>query len=90
MGVSGVGQQRKSEIYSLSPLRDPEMAKFTSVPQSAVLGHGSQNAIFGPEASISPETCLRNANSHPGQTESETLGMEPRNRSFNMPFNQGI
>ena len=48
MGVSGVGQQRKSEIYSLRPLRDPEMAKFTSIT-------------------------------------SETLGMEPSNRSFNIP-----
>lgn len=30
-------------------------------------------------------TRLRNANSYPRQTQSETVRMEPRNQSFNMP-----
>lgn len=51
VGMSGDEQQQKSEIYSL---RSPELAKFTSIPWSAILGHGYQNAVFGPAASTSP------------------------------------
>lgn len=53
MRASGAGQQQKSEIYSLMPLRDPEMAKSFCMVLMVVQGHWSQNAVFGPAASTS-------------------------------------